>query len=91
MSRKISILAVVLCVALFGVGSTLALEGGRSVEISSPAESPEDSGTVIPADGEMEEVEEPILTVLTDLWETMASSAAVVGLLFGPGSGTTAA
>ena len=98
MSRKISVLSVILCVALFGVGSTLAVDGGAvtggpsgapSMDISSPAESVEDTGTASPTDGEIEDEDEPILTVQTDLWSAFKSAAAVVDILFGPGSGTT--
>lgn len=97
MSRKISILAVVLCVALLGVGQTLGAgngtasggsSGGSSMEIVSSTDQVDDTSSASPTD-EIEQEDEPILTVETELWEVVKSAAAVVGILFGPGSGTT--
>jgi len=99
MSGKIRVLAAILCVALLSLGSTLALDkgataggpsGAPSVEIAPPAENADDTGSPSPTETEMEDEDEPILTVHTDPWGFFEGAAALIDLLFGPTSGTTA-
>ena len=91
MLRKIRFLAVILCVLLLGAGTAVAIgasttTGGSTLDIASSSETTEQSGVATPTDTEMEDEDEPILTVVVEVWEVVAeSSAAVIGMMFSPG------
>lgn len=96
MSRKTKILIAILCVVLLNLGSTFALDKGATaggaevpVDIAPGGENSPPASGPTPAEGEVEDEDEPILTIHTDPWAFFKGAATLVDLLFGSPSEPT--
>lgn len=97
MSGKTKILIAILCVVLLNLGSAFALDKGATaggpegipVDMAPGGDNSTPAAGPTPAEGEVEDEDEPILTVYTDPWAFFKGAATLVDLLFGSPSEPT--